>query len=55
MAKVLDSPTAEQVFVLGAVYGEATPESYLKLSVIDAEAQSSFRTRQSIREWAGFR
>jgi hypothetical protein len=32
VAKILDSPTADDVFVFGAVYLEATPESYLKLA-----------------------
>jgi len=32
IAKILDAPTADQVFVFGAVYIESTPESYLKLA-----------------------
>src|SRR5579871_3171727 len=37
VAKIVDAPTADQVFVFGAVYIHATPESYLKLaSDIDA-------------------
>jgi hypothetical protein len=37
VAKILDSPTADEVFVFGSVYIHATPESYLKLaSDIDA-------------------
>jgi hypothetical protein len=32
IAKILDSPTADQVFVFGAVYIESTPEGYLKLA-----------------------
>jgi len=37
VAKILDSPTADQVFVFGAVYVNSTPESYLKFaSDIDA-------------------
>jgi len=37
VAKILDSPTADEVFVFGSVYIEATPGSYLKLaSDIDA-------------------
>jgi hypothetical protein len=37
VAKVLDSPTADQVFVFGSVYINSTPESYLKFaSDIDA-------------------
>jgi len=37
VAKILDSPTADEVFVFGAVYVQSTPEEYLKLaSDIDA-------------------
>jgi hypothetical protein len=37
IAKILDSPTADQVFVFGAVYINSTPEQYLKFaSDIDA-------------------
>src|ERR1700757_248494 len=37
IAKVLDSPTADQVFVFGSVYVHSTPERYLKFaSDIDA-------------------
>ena len=37
MAKVLDTPTPDQVFVFGAVYINSTPERYLKMaSDIDA-------------------
>ena len=37
LAKVLDSRTPDEVFVFGAVYIDATPESYLKLAAdIDA-------------------
>jgi hypothetical protein len=37
VAKILDSPTADQVFVFGSVYINSTPERYLKLaSDIDA-------------------
>ena len=37
LAKILDSPTADQVFVFGAVYVNSTPERYLKFaSDIDA-------------------
>jgi hypothetical protein len=37
VAKILDSPTADQVFVFGAVYVNSTPEHYLKFaSDIDA-------------------
>ena len=37
VAKILDSPTADEVFVFGSVYIHAIPESYLKLaSDIDA-------------------
>jgi hypothetical protein len=37
VAKILDSPTADQVFVFGAIYINSTPEKYLKFaSDIDA-------------------
>jgi hypothetical protein len=37
VAKILDSPTADEVFVFGGVYVNSTPEEYLKLaSDIDA-------------------
>jgi hypothetical protein len=37
LAKILDSPTADQVFVFGSVYINSTPERYLKFaSDIDA-------------------
>jgi len=37
VAKVIESPTPDEVYVFGSVYGQATPESYLKLaSDIDA-------------------
>ena len=32
IAKVIESPTADEVYVFGSVYVEATPESYLKLA-----------------------
>ncbi len=32
IAKVIDSPTADEVFVFGSVYINSTPESYLKLA-----------------------
>ena len=32
LAKTLDSPTADEVFVFGAVYVHSTPEQYLKLA-----------------------
>jgi hypothetical protein len=37
VAKILDSPTADQVFVFGSVYIDSTPERYLKFaSDVDA-------------------
>ena len=37
LAKVLDSRTPDEVFVFGAIYIDASPESYLKLAAdIDA-------------------
>src|SRR5215470_18020553 len=32
VAKILDSPTADQVFVFGSVYIDSTPERYLKFA-----------------------
>jgi hypothetical protein len=32
IAKVIESPTADEVYVFGSVYVEATPESYIKLA-----------------------
>jgi hypothetical protein len=32
VAKIIDSPTADQVFVFGSVYIDSTPESYLKFA-----------------------
>jgi hypothetical protein len=32
IAKILDAPTADEVFVFGAVYVQSTPEAYLKLA-----------------------
>ncbi|HTT18864.1 MAG TPA: hypothetical protein VMG82_07960 [Candidatus Sulfotelmatobacter sp.] len=32
LAKIIDSPTADQVFVFGSVYIHSTPESYLKFA-----------------------
>jgi hypothetical protein len=32
IAKVIESPTPDEVYVFGSVYVEATPESYLKLA-----------------------
>jgi transcriptional regulator with GAF, ATPase, and Fis domain len=34
VAKILDSPTADQVFVFGSVYIDSTPERYLKVSKV---------------------
>jgi hypothetical protein len=36
IAKVLDSRTPDEVFVFGAIYIDASPESYLKLAAVDA-------------------
>ena len=32
VAKILDAPTADEVFVFGGVYVHSTPEEYLKLA-----------------------
>jgi hypothetical protein len=50
VAKVLDSPTADQVFVFGAVYVRSTPEEYLKLAS-DIEALKKLPNYLAIRKF----
>lgn len=38
IAKIIDSPTADEVFVFGAAYINSTPESYLKVATDRLEA-----------------
>jgi hypothetical protein len=62
IAKVVESPTPDEVYVFGSVYVEATPESYLKLaSDIDALrklpsylAIQSFSDPPQLSDLAGF-
>jgi hypothetical protein len=62
VAKVIESPTPDEVYVFGSVYVEATPESYLKLaSDIDALrklpsylAIESFSDPPRLSDLAGF-
>jgi len=42
IAKILDSPTADQVFVFGSVYINSTPERYLKFAS-DIERSANFK------------
>src|SRR5258708_36559653 len=44
IAKILDSPTADQVFVFGSVYINSTPERYLKFAS-DKIGRASCRER----------
>jgi hypothetical protein len=51
VAKVLDSPTADQVFVFGAVYIHSTPELYLKF-VSDIDALRKLPSYLAIRKFS---
>jgi hypothetical protein len=51
VAKVLESRTADEVFVFGAVYVKATPESYLKLAS-DMEALRKLPNYLAIRKFS---
>jgi len=51
IAKILDSPTADQVFVFGSVYIQATPESYLKLAA-DLDRLRKLPSYLTIREFS---
>jgi len=51
VAKILDSRTADEVFVFGSVYVEATPESYLKLAS-DINALRKLPTYLAIRKFS---
>lgn len=50
-AKIIDSPTADQVFVFGAVYVNATPESYLKMAA-DIDALRKLPNYLAIRKFS---
>jgi len=51
VAKILDSPTADEVFVFGAVYVRSTPEEYLKLAS-DIEALKKLPNYLAIRKFS---
>jgi hypothetical protein len=51
VAKVLNSPTADQVFVFGAVYVRSTPEEYLKLAS-DIDALKRLPNYMAIRKFS---
>ena len=51
VAKIMDAPTADQVFVSGAVYINASPESYLKLAS-DIEALRKLPNYLAIRKFS---
>jgi hypothetical protein len=51
VAKILDSPTADQVFVFGAVYVRSTPEEYLKLAS-DIDALKKLPSYLAIRKFS---
>jgi hypothetical protein len=50
-AKILDSPTADQVFVFGAVYINSTPERYLKFAA-DIDALRKLPSYLAIRKFS---
>lgn len=51
VAKVLDSRTPDEVFVFGAVYIDAAPESYLKLAT-DIDALRKLPSFLAIRKFS---
>jgi hypothetical protein len=51
IAKILDSPTADQVFVFGAVYVNSTPELYLKFAS-DIDALRKLPSYQAVRKFS---
>jgi hypothetical protein len=51
VAKILDSPTADEVFVFGAIYVRSTPEEYLKLAS-DIDALKKLPNYLAIREFS---
>src|SRR6266481_316846 len=50
IAKILDSPTADQVFVFGSVYINSTPESYLKFA-LDTDALRKLPSYIALRKF----
>jgi hypothetical protein len=51
VAKILDSPTADEVFVFGAIYVRSTPEEYLKLAS-DIDALKKLPNYLAIRQFS---
>jgi hypothetical protein len=51
VAKILDSPTADQVFVFGSVYIHSTPERYLKFAS-DVEALRKLPAYLALRKFS---
>src|SRR5262245_28585554 len=51
VAKILDSPTADQVFVFGSVYINSTPERYLKF-VSDLDALRKLPSYLALRKFS---
>jgi hypothetical protein len=51
VAKILDSPTADQVFVFGSVYINSTPERYLKFAS-DVDALRKLPTYLALRKFS---
>jgi hypothetical protein len=52
VAKVVESPTPDEVYVFGSVYVEATPESYLKLAS-DIDALRKLPSYLAIQSFSG--
>src|SRR5260370_8605026 len=50
VAKILDSPTADQEFVFGSVYIDSTPERYLKFPS-DVDALRNLPTYLALRKF----
>jgi hypothetical protein len=51
VAKILDSPTPDEVFVFGSVYVKSTPESYLRLAG-DVDALRKLPSYLAIKEFS---
>src|SRR5215469_9334775 len=51
VAKILDSPTADQVFVFGSVYINSTPERYLKFAS-DLDALRKLPSYLAVRKFS---
>jgi hypothetical protein len=51
VAKIMDSPTPDEVFIFGAVYVQSTPEKYLKLA-LDIDALRKLPNYLAIRKFS---